>query len=84
VCDTGVRVDGVSFFVSIFLAYVTPPAAIHQAEREVSEFRKFQKLSREFIQTNTQICQARPLAPEPQTEQEKKRPQRSARKSRAR
>ena len=58
------------------------PAAIHKAEREVAEFRKFQQLSREFVQTNTQICRSRPVEPEPQTEQEKKRPKRSARKSR--
>lgn len=59
------------------------PAAIHKAEREVAEFRKFQQLSREFVQTNTQICHARPTEPEPQTEPEKKRPKRSTRKSRA-
>ena len=59
------------------------PTAIHKAEREVAEFRRFQQLSREFVQTNTAICRARPVEPEPQTEQEKKRPKRSARKSRA-
>ena len=57
------------------------PAAIHKAEREVEEFGRFQQLSREFVQTNTEICRSR--EPERQTEQEKKRPQRSARKSRA-
>lgn len=59
------------------------PAAIHKAEREVTEFRKFQRLSRDFVQTNTALCRARPAEPEPQTEQEKKRPRRSARRSRA-
>ncbi|MFH1266640.1 MAG: DUF6788 family protein [Planctomycetota bacterium] len=59
------------------------PAAIHKAQKEVAEFRRFQQLSREFVQTNTEICRARPVEPEPQTEQEKKRPKRSARKSRA-
>jgi hypothetical protein len=59
------------------------PAAIHKAEREVTEFRKFQQLTREFVRTNTEICRSRPVELEPQTEQEKKRPRRSARKSRA-
>ncbi len=58
------------------------PVAIHKAEREVSEFRKFQQLSREFVQTNTEICRARAAEPEPQTDQEKKRPKRSTKKSR--
>src|ERR1022692_203356 len=31
------------------------PAAIHKAEREVAEFRKFQELSREFVETNAEI-----------------------------
>ena len=59
------------------------PAAIHKAEREVAEFRKFQQLSREFVETNAEICQLRPTEDEPQTDQEKKRQRRSARKSRA-
>jgi hypothetical protein len=59
------------------------PSAIHKAEREVAEFRKFQRLSREFVQTNTEICRTRPVEPEPQTEQEKKRLKPSTRKSRA-
>jgi hypothetical protein len=58
-------------------------AAIHKAEREVAEFRKFQQLTREFIETNAEICQLRPTEDEPQTDQEKKRQRRSARKSRA-
>jgi hypothetical protein len=56
---------------------------IHKAEKEVAEFRKFQQLSREFVQTNTELCRARAAEPEPQTDQEKKRPKRSTRKSRA-
>lgn len=59
------------------------PAAIRKAEREVAEFRKFRQLSREFVQTNTAICRSRSAEREPQTEQEKKRPRRSTRKSRA-
>ena len=59
------------------------PAAIHQAEREVAEFRNFQRLSHEFVETSAAICRLRPSEDEPQTAQEKKRPKRSARKSRA-
>ena len=59
------------------------PSAIHKAEREVAEFRKFQQLSREFVETNSQICRLRPVGSEPPTEQEKKRRKRSARRSRA-
>lgn len=58
-------------------------AAVNQAAREIAEFRKFRQLSREFIDVNAQICQLRPVEEEPQTPQEKKRPKRSARKSRA-
>lgn len=59
------------------------PAAIHKAEREVAEFRKFEQLSREFVDTNAEICRVRPTKDEPSTDQEKKRRKRSARRSRA-
>ncbi|MGH9658178.1 MAG: DUF6788 family protein [Bryobacteraceae bacterium] len=58
------------------------PASQRKAEREVAEFRRYQELSRAFIEVNAQICRTRPvedtLSPE-----EKKRPKRSTRKSRA-
>lgn len=57
------------------------PAARRKAEREVAEFRKFQELSREFVETNTAICRLLPLEEEPETEQEKKRRKRSGRRS---
>jgi len=59
------------------------PAAIHKAEREVAEFRKFQQLGREFVEANAAICRLRPAEEEPQTDQEKKQPKRSVRKWRA-
>ena len=34
-------------------------AAIQKAEREIDEFRRFQLLSREFVDLSTQICRAR-------------------------
>jgi hypothetical protein len=50
-------------------------AAIKKAEREIEEFRRFQQLSREFVDLSTRICRARPL--ETQEPQEKKRQTRS-------
>ena len=58
------------------------PADIRKAEREVAEFRRFQQLSREFVETNTAICRLRPLEEETPNEQEKKRWKRSGRRSR--
>ena len=60
------------------------PAAQRKAEREIAEHRKWQQLSRDFVEINTRICRQRP-APEQQdrTAQEKKQPKRSSRKSRA-
>ena len=59
------------------------PAAIRKAEREVAEFRRFQELSREFVETNTAICRLRPVEEGTPNEQEKKRRKRSGRRSRA-
>ena len=73
------KVDGKTFSESL-----STPAAARKAEREVAEFRSFQQLSREFIETNVQICHLRPIEEEPETDQEKKRPKRSVKRSRAR
>jgi hypothetical protein len=51
-----------------------------KAEREVAEFRRWQQLSREFVEVNAKICQLRP-AKETLTREEKKRPKRSSGKS---
>ncbi len=59
------------------------PAAVHKAEREVAEFRTFQQLSHEFVEINARICRLRPVGQESLSPQEKKRPKRSIRKSRA-
>ncbi len=59
------------------------PSAIQKAEREVEEFRKFQRLSREFLGTNAEICRLRPLEVEAETELKKKRSKRFGKKSRA-
>jgi hypothetical protein len=57
-------------------------AAQKKAEREIAEFRRFEQLIREFIEVNALICRARP-AEDTLTPQEKKRPRRSTRRSRA-
>lgn len=56
------------------------PAAIRKAEREIGEFRKFEQLSREFVNVNAQICHLRPLDEQPRTTQEKKQPIPSSKK----
>ena len=58
------------------------PVAIRKAEREVAEFRRFQELSREFVETNTAICRLRPREEETPNEQGEKRWKRSGRRSR--
>ncbi len=50
------------------------PAAQRKAEREIAEFRRYQQLSRAFVEVNEKICRQRPV-PEgtAAAEQEKKR-----------
>ena len=80
------KVDGKTFKVDgkTFSESLSTPAAARKAEREVAEFRNFQQLSREFIETNAQICHLRPIEEESETDQEKKPPKRSVKRSRAR
>ena len=60
------------------------PAAVRKAEQEIAEFRKFQELSRTFVDVNEKICHLRPVEEDLTSDQEKKRPKRYSRKSRAR
>jgi hypothetical protein len=57
-------------------------AQLGKAQREVKAFHLFRQLSQQLLEVNERICRARPvddsLSPE-----EKKRPKRSAKKSRA-
>jgi hypothetical protein len=53
-----------------------------KAEQEIAEFRRFEQLVREFVEVNALICHARPVE-ETLTAQEKKRPNPSTRRSRA-
>jgi hypothetical protein len=59
------------------------PASVRKAEREIAEFRKFQELSRSFLEVNEQICRLRPVEEPSLSEQKKKRRTPSSRKSHA-
>ena len=56
------------------------PIAVRKAEREIAEFRKFEQISKQFVQVNEQLCRSRPVE-ETLTPQEKKLPKRSNKKS---
>jgi hypothetical protein len=59
------------------------PAAVRKAEREIAEFREYQRLGRELVEVNEKICRLRPVEESPLSEQGKKRRTPSSRKSRA-
>lgn len=58
------------------------PAALAKAQREVAEYHRFRQLGGQLLEANEQICRLRPIE-ETLTPQEKKRPKRSTKKSRA-
>jgi hypothetical protein len=55
-------------------------AGLRKAQREVAEYHRFRELSQQLVEVNERICRARPVE-EALTTQEKKRPQRSSKKS---
>jgi hypothetical protein len=55
------------------------PAAQRKAQREVAEFRRYQEVSRAFLEVNEKICQTRPVE-ESLSPQEKKRRKQSRKK----
>lgn len=59
------------------------PAAVRKAEREIAEFREYQRLGRALVEVNEKICRLRPVVEEPLSDEEKKRQTPSSRKSRA-
>lgn len=61
---------------------LSSPSAERKAEREIAEFRRYQELSRAFLEVNEKICRLRPVE-ETLTPEEKKRRTQSKRKSRA-
>jgi hypothetical protein len=54
------------------------PASQKKAELEIAEFRRFERLVREFIEVNAKICRVRPMEQEQPLSQEKKRQRRPA------
>ena len=57
------------------------PAAVRKAQQEINEFRNYQRLGHELVEVSEQICRLRPVE-ETLTPEEKKRPKRSAKRSR--
>jgi len=57
-------------------------AALRKTEREIAEFRRFQSLTGQLVEVNRKVCRLRPVE-ETVTPEEKKRPKRSAKRSRA-
>lgn len=57
--------------------------AVHKAQREIEEFRKYQALHKEFLEVNAEICRLRPAEPDRRSPQEKKRSKSSSRRRRA-
>ncbi len=57
-------------------------AELRKAQREVEAFHRFRQLSQDLLEINERICRARPVE-DALTPEEKKRPKRSTRKSRA-
>ena len=55
-------------------------AAVHKAEREIAEFRKFQTLTGELVGVNRKICRLRPVDQTEQTAREKKRRRQSTKR----
>ena len=53
---------------------------LRKAQREVEAFHRFRQLSQQLLEVNEKICRARPVE-QTLTEEEKKRPRRSGRKS---
>jgi hypothetical protein len=58
-------------------------ASLTKAQREVAECQRFWELGDQLLEVNEQICQLRPVEETTPSAQEKKRPKRSKRKSRA-
>lgn len=59
------------------------PASLAKAQREVAECQRFRELGDQLLDVNEQICKLRPVEETAASAQEKKRPKRSKRKSRA-
>jgi hypothetical protein len=56
------------------------PAAQRKAERELQGFRRYQELSRAYIEVNAQICRARPVEGSLSAQEKKRRKRLSAKR----
>jgi hypothetical protein len=54
--------------------------ARRKAELEIEEYRKWQQLSRDFVEVNSTLCRSRATSEAESTPQEKKRRKRSSKK----
>jgi hypothetical protein len=59
------------------------PAALAKAQGEVAQYHRFRELGRQLLKVNEEICRLRPREEPALSAEEKKRPKRSAKKSRA-
>jgi len=59
------------------------PAALAKAQREVAEYHRFRELGGQLLEVNEEICRLRPVQEPALSAEEKKRPRRFAKKSRA-
>lgn len=57
-------------------------AELRKTQREVEAFHRFRQLSQDLLEVNERICRARPLV-DTLSPEEKKRPRRSTKRSRA-
>jgi hypothetical protein len=60
---------------------LSSPLAVHKAEKEIAEFRRFQTLAQQLIAVNQKICRLRPIAAEECMPGKKKRQKRFSKKS---
>ena len=58
------------------------PAALAKTQREVAEYHRFRELGGQLLEVNEEICRLRPVKEPALSAEEKKRPKRSAKKSR--
>jgi hypothetical protein len=61
---------------------LSSPSAVHKAEKEIAQFRRFQALAQQLIEVNQKICWLRP-AEEEALPNKKKRQKHSGKKSAA-
>jgi hypothetical protein len=59
---------------------LSSPAAVHKAEREIGEYRRFRVMSQNLIDVSQKICHLRPVEENEGSAQEKKRQKPSSKK----